>query len=205
MPEEKPRSTSATLLARLRDANDHAAWNAFHDRYAPRIRSWCLAKSLSKEDTDDLSQNVLVRVVKLIRGNWVYDPGQNFSGLLRTLWSRAFCDWLVERKRRLDIGAGAGLGTEMLENLQANDFLDWHRDFFRQEALDEAIARLEIERKDDADLVRARLKGESVSQIAERLQEKRATVAMQVSRAIARLRKILAELGSDLSVNEDQA
>lgn len=201
MQEEKPRSTSVTLLARIRDASDHAAWNAFHDRYAPRIRGWCLARKMSRADTDDLTQNVLIRVVRLIRGNWVYDPGQNFSGLLRTLWRRAFCDWMDEHTRRPDAGAGA----KMLDDLQAKDFLEWHRDFFQQEELDEALARLEIDRKEDAELIRARLNGASVNEIAQRLNEKYANVAMRVSRAIARLRKILAELGSDLSLDEDRA
>jgi DNA-directed RNA polymerase specialized sigma24 family protein len=69
--------------------------------------------------------------------------------------------------------------------------------------VEQALARVEINRQDDARLLRAQLAGETVAQIAERLGEKKANVAMASSRARKRLREILVELGSDLALTEE--
>ena len=46
------RSTSATLIGRLRDLSDAEAWSAFVQAYSPRLQAWCKKSNLSKEDAD---------------------------------------------------------------------------------------------------------------------------------------------------------
>jgi RNA polymerase sigma-70 factor (ECF subfamily) len=59
--------TRASLLIRLRDAADAEAWSTFHEVYVPLIYRFCRARGLQDSDAADVSQEVLVRVVKDIR------------------------------------------------------------------------------------------------------------------------------------------
>jgi RNA polymerase sigma-70 factor (ECF subfamily) len=56
--------TSATLLERLHDRSDSAAWRRLVDVYAPLINSWLRRQGISPEDADDLTQDVLAVVVR---------------------------------------------------------------------------------------------------------------------------------------------
>jgi RNA polymerase sigma-70 factor (ECF subfamily) len=56
-------STSATLLERLNDRNDAAAWERLVDLYTPLIRSWLRRHGAPEGEADDLAQEVLKAVV----------------------------------------------------------------------------------------------------------------------------------------------
>ncbi|WP_439629032.1 RNA polymerase sigma factor [Gemmata sp.] len=56
--------TSATLLARLRDARDGDAWGRLNDLYTPLIRSWAVRLGVRGSDAEDLTQDVLAVVVR---------------------------------------------------------------------------------------------------------------------------------------------
>ena len=71
MSDETP--TSGTLLMRLRELDDRAAWNEFVERYAPRIYGWCRHHRLQESDAADVTQEVLGKLVKVIR-SFEYDP-----------------------------------------------------------------------------------------------------------------------------------
>jgi RNA polymerase sigma factor (sigma-70 family) len=56
--------TSVTLLQRLNDRSDSVAWQRLVDLYAPLIESWLRRQSVSAEDAEDLTQEVLGIVVR---------------------------------------------------------------------------------------------------------------------------------------------
>ncbi len=56
--------TSATLLDRLRDRRDDAAWSRLVDLYTPLIRGWLLRHLPQSADVDDLAQQVFAVVEK---------------------------------------------------------------------------------------------------------------------------------------------
>lgn len=56
--------TSATLLERLRDRADAAAWQRLVDLYSPLLSGWLRRYSLQDADVDDLVQEVLVTVAR---------------------------------------------------------------------------------------------------------------------------------------------
>ena len=60
-------ATSVTLLRRLSEMDDHEAWNAFVDRYAPRIFSWCRRYQLQDSDAADVTQEVLRKLIEAMR------------------------------------------------------------------------------------------------------------------------------------------
>ena len=77
-------STSVSLLRRLRQTDQQAAWQRFVDLYAPLIFHWGRSQGLTATDASDLVQEVMaVLVVKL--PEFEYDPQQRFRGWLRTV------------------------------------------------------------------------------------------------------------------------
>lgn len=74
-------TTSLTLLDRLRQRNQHAAWEQFVRLYTPLLVSWARKQGLRDADATDLTQDVLLKLIQLLpcyeRGN-----GQSFRGWL---------------------------------------------------------------------------------------------------------------------------
>src|SRR5438067_9189575 len=90
--------TSPTLLGRLgRCPTDQAAWNAFVDRYGPKIYAWCLHWRLQKADAEDVTQNVLLKLSHTLVG-FTYDPSKSFRAWLKTITRHALSDFLDSRK-----------------------------------------------------------------------------------------------------------
>jgi RNA polymerase sigma factor (sigma-70 family) len=56
--------TSATLLERLRDRADAAAWQRLVDLYSPLLSGWLRRHALQDADVDDLVQEVLMAVAR---------------------------------------------------------------------------------------------------------------------------------------------
>ncbi len=125
--------TSLTLLGRLRhDPQDQAAWDEFVARYEPKIFQWCLGWRLQESDARDVTQDVLLKLHRLL-GKFAYDPSKSFRAWLKTLTHHAWRD-LINDRRRTASGSGDSRMRELLENIQAVDDLDKHlkREFHRE-------------------------------------------------------------------------
>jgi RNA polymerase sigma-70 factor (ECF subfamily) len=82
--------TRSSLLIRLHDPNDQAAWVEFDNRYRPMIRGWC--RRWFPRETDDMVQEVFVRLSKRLR-EFHYEPGVGrFRGYLKTVANRLMAD-----------------------------------------------------------------------------------------------------------------
>lgn len=77
-------STSVSLLRRLRQPDQEAAWQQFVDLYAPPIFHWGKNQGLTPTDAADLLQEVLVILVAKLP-EFEYDPQRRFRGWLRTI------------------------------------------------------------------------------------------------------------------------
>lgn len=85
-------ATSVTLLMRLRDPADGAAWDDFLRRYAPRIFQWCRRFGLQESDAADVTQDVLAKLVQAMR-NFRYDAQRgSFRGWMKTVTRNAVLD-----------------------------------------------------------------------------------------------------------------
>jgi RNA polymerase sigma-70 factor (ECF subfamily) len=85
-------TTSESLLLRLRNKpGDQAAWARFVDRYGPLIARWCRKQGLGEADVEDVSQDVLARLVSALK-KFSYDPSGRFRGWLRTVVTNALRD-----------------------------------------------------------------------------------------------------------------
>jgi RNA polymerase sigma-70 factor (ECF subfamily) len=142
MVQDHPSRTSVTLLGRLHhDATDQAAWSDFVARYGPRILQWCRRWRLQEADAQDVAQDVLLKLHKLM-ATFSYDPAGSFRAWLKTLAHHAWHDLVAER-RRAGIGTGDTPMAAFLNNLTAGgDLAGDLQEEFRRELLDLAMARV---------------------------------------------------------------
>ncbi len=141
MSQVEADNTSVTLLGLLRNQPaDDVAWQEFVRRYRPRIYSYCIAFPVQPADADDVTQNVLLKLVAKLR-NFKYDPAQSFRAWLRTVTHNVLLDYLAEHQR--DQGSGDSQLLRLLANVEARAGLVQQLEAeFDQEVLEEALRRV---------------------------------------------------------------
>jgi RNA polymerase sigma-70 factor (ECF subfamily) len=106
------QTTRISLLVRLRsDPGDQSAWGAFVARYGPQIHAWCRGRDLQEADAEDVTQMVLLKVLRVLP-QFEYDPKRSFRGWLRVLTRNAHNDLLSDQAR-----LGAGPSNERVASL----------------------------------------------------------------------------------------
>src|SRR5215469_12699738 len=97
--------TRASLLLRLRDAQDRDAWREFVDLYAPLVYGYARKQGLQDADAADLGQEVLAAVAGAV-GRLEYDPGRgSFRNWLFTLVRRKLLNWRAALRNKVN-GSG---------------------------------------------------------------------------------------------------
>jgi RNA polymerase sigma-70 factor (ECF subfamily) len=148
MSGEADLRTSSTLLGRLRDPADAAAWPEFVDRYGPRIYGWCQKWRLQEADAQDVTQEVLIKLVQLLR-TFPYDRKRSFRGWLYTVTHNLLCDMAKDRKRA-GRGTGGGGADAALADIEAREDLVRHlEEEFDRELLQLAMQRVQLRVKPD--------------------------------------------------------
>ena len=75
-------TTSPTLLSRVRDPADTAAWREFDSRYGELVLRYCRRRGLQHSDAEDVRQMVMLKVSRALR-DFKYDPRRGrFRGFL---------------------------------------------------------------------------------------------------------------------------
>jgi RNA polymerase sigma-70 factor (ECF subfamily) len=88
-------TTSASLLARVRQLGDVEAWGRFVRTYSPVLHGWARHMGLKHDDATDLVQDVFAVLVQKLP-EFDYDSHKRFRGWLWTVTRRRW----VERRRR---------------------------------------------------------------------------------------------------------
>src|SRR5947209_7023975 len=126
-------ATRASLLVRLRDPRDEAAWIQFVDLYGPLIYSYARKQGLQDADARDLSQEVLTVVAGAVE-RLDYDPARgSFRNWLFTVVWRRLSNW--RRAQRIRPGAGGDSDTHRrLEECLAPEEgeAEWQAEWDRQ-------------------------------------------------------------------------
>jgi len=129
MPEAPP--TRPSLLIRLRDHQDHAAWGQFVEVYAPLIYGYLRKHGLQDADAADLTQ-ICLRQVAAHVGSLEYDPRRDsFRGWLFTIVRNRLRNFR-DQPRRLHQGSGDSGVQRLLENQAApepDEALEWEREY----------------------------------------------------------------------------
>lgn len=130
-------TTRATLLERVRDSRDAAAWEEFFALYAPLLESYARAFGLSAPDAEDIRDQCLAVVVQRI-GTFHYDRSKgSFKGWLH----RIARDKVVDAMRRPRTERPETAALLALPDLGADQDEVWEREW-RAEHLRFALAEV---------------------------------------------------------------
>lgn len=134
--------TSLTLLSRLRQPEkDEAGWTEFVERYGQRIFGWCIHRGLQAADAEEVTQSVLIKMVKQLR-EFEYDPARSFRGWLRTVTENAVKDFFRSLNDR-KVSAGGSAILQQLGQVEATtDLNERLQEVFDLELAEEAMARV---------------------------------------------------------------
>ena len=77
-------TTSTSLLIRLRQPTDRAAWSRFVRLYGPLIYKWAQSTGLLASDAADLVQDVMTLLVRKLP-EFHYDRSRSFRSWLKTV------------------------------------------------------------------------------------------------------------------------
>ena len=187
--------TRASLLIRLKDREDQAAWSEFVEIYQPVIRRLALRKGMQTADAEDVTQRVLLSVSRAIP-RWEIDPQRGrFRTWLHRVTQNAILNALSRGPR--DRGTGDSDFLRQLEqhaerNGPDSDLL---RLEFRREQFRWAARQIQEEFQSatwDAFWLTS-VEGVSPEEAAERLKKGVGSIYAARSRVMRRLKEKLSE------------
>ena len=189
--------TRASLLVRIRDARDGAAWSQFVALYAPLIYGHARKHGLQDADAADLTQDVLRAVAGAIN-RLDYDPSRgSFRGWLFTIVRNKLRNHL-QTKGRQTPGSGATSAIRLLEQQAAPEEDQWEADYQRQ-LFSWAVERIrsEFQEKTWQAFWRTAVEGKSGKDVAAKLQMTVAAVYLAKGRVLARLKEEIEQVRDD--------
>lgn len=186
-----PPTTRVSLIARLSDASDAAAWNEFVNVYLPLLYRLARSKGLQHADAEELAQEVLAAVSRAIH-RW--DPDTDRG---------RFRDWLFGIARNMIINFLTrpkhqpwGGGSEIMKMLHEQPAeserdsalfeLEHRREIFRYAA---ARVRDEVAEKTWQAFWLSTVEGKSIAEVARSLRVSVGNVYLARCRVMARLKK----------------
>jgi RNA polymerase sigma-70 factor (ECF subfamily) len=190
--------TSESLIARVRDPSNRAAWDQFEQLYRPVVFRIARAKGLQHSDALDLVQQVLMSVSAAIGRYEKHSEEMRFRNWLSRVTRNAILKALSRGPRDLATG-----GTEILNVLHevpADDPTDALIELeYRREVFVRAAARVRGEVQDDTWLAfeATVLQGISIEVAAKRYGLSAGSIYAARSRIMRRLRTAVQELESN--------
>lgn len=144
MAADAADTTRVTLLHRLHEnPADQLSWAEFVKLYSPAIRSWLLHWGLQEADSQDVAQNVLLRLTSKLP-QFTYDPSRSFRGWLKTLTHHAWHDFVTEAGYRTR-GSGDTSVLDQLQSIEAREDLAARVEAtFDNELLEMALVRARV-------------------------------------------------------------
>jgi RNA polymerase sigma-70 factor (ECF subfamily) len=127
-------TTSISLLERVRQLEDRAAWEQFVTLYTPLLYFWTCRLGMKETDAGDLVQDVFTVLIEKLP-EFRYDSGKSFRAWLRTITYNKWRD--LQRRRAAD---PVRKGSEALPELPAPDVPDpfWEEEY-RQHLVGRAL------------------------------------------------------------------
>jgi RNA polymerase sigma factor (sigma-70 family) len=203
MDDEPPApGTRHTLIVKLRDPADAGAWREFVALYEPLIYGLARRKGLQDADARDLCQEVFRTVSRAI-DRWDADPTRgSFRGWLSRIARNLLVNFLTRRPNRLR-GSGSTSVQELLEAQPADDpsatalfEAEYRRRLFRWAA---GEVKGEFAPKTWDAFWQTAVEGRPPGDVAAELGLSVGAVYIARSRALARLRHRIGQLGEESS------
>ena len=193
-------TTRRSLVLRLRDLGDQAAWTEFVDVYEPLLYRLARGKGLQDADARDLCQDVFRAVASAIQ-RWDPDPSKgSFRGWLFRIARNLAVDFLVGQHRH-PRGSGRTSVQEMLEARPSSD-AQAEAEFlaeFRRRAFHWAAAQVKNEFTDSTwqAFWKSGVENQSIADVGRELGMSAGAVYVARSRVLARLRSRVEQLTED--------
>jgi len=193
-------ATRASLLLRLREPRDEAAWKEFVELYAPLVYNYARKHGLQDADAMDLSQEVIVAVAGAV-GGLEYDPQRgSFRSWLFTIVYRRLLNWR-RRQRIRPKGTGDTGMHKLLEQCPdgIEEDADWQAEW-DQRVFTWACERV---RRDVSETTwrafwQTAVEGKPGKEVAASLDLSVTAVYLARSRVVARLKAIVQSVEQDL-------
>ena len=193
------QTTRPSLLLRVRDLADAAAWGEFVEIYAPLVHRYARRRGLQDADAADIVQEVLREFARCVP-RFRYDPDAGrFRGWLHTLTRRA-----VARQARQPAGrpvpAGGGESGGPLERAEASAAEAFAEADYRRSVFDWAARQVRGDVREqtwDAFWLTA-VEQQSPAAVAQRLGLSVGSVYVAKNRVLRRLRTLIEQVdGTD--------
>jgi len=138
-------TTHITLLGKLGEDHNPAAWDEFCDRYGDLVRSFARRQGLQAADCDDVLQDVLIALSGSMR-RFEYDPAKGkFRSYLKTIALRA----IYKKFRQKNRPGGQAPNEDAAESAAVDPETDrrWEEEW-RQHHLRQAMRTIDAEFSD---------------------------------------------------------
>jgi RNA polymerase sigma-70 factor (ECF subfamily) len=180
-------STHLTLLERLADRADQAAWREFKDRYGQLIRSVARRQGLQDADCDEVVQEVLTSLSRAMP-EFHYNPAKGlFRSYLKTITLRAIFGYYKQTEMALG-------NDNLLQHSENDDALEsmWETEW-RQYHLRRAmeVIQREFNETDQAAFDNYAVRGETAESTAQQLNLTIDQVYQAKSRILKRLTSLI--------------
>jgi len=189
-------ATRYSLLIRIQDAQNHAAWVEFVDLYEPLVYRLARRKGLQDADARDLCQDVFRAVAGAVR-RWTPDPKLgSFRGWLFRI-AKNFVTNYLRHERRHERASGHSDVQRMLELQPATDECSQVVETEHRRRLFEVAARkveAEVSRPTWQAFWETAVLSREAAQVAKGLRMSLGAVYIARSRVMARLRERIAEM-----------
>ena len=184
------QETQPSLLLRLRDPGDDAAWSRFVSIYTPLIVAFCRGRGLSETDAADVAQDVLKSVAGAIP-RFTYDPERSsFRNWLFTVVRSKLSNFFAAQARQ-PRRAGETTVQHYAENEPALEET-WHREY-QANLVRWAAEQIRVEFKDATwnAFWRTAILGEAPEQVATEVGLSVNALYIARSRVTTRLRQVI--------------
>lgn len=184
-------ATRASLLVRIRDPRDRAAWGEFVEIYAPLVHAQARRRGLQDADAADLTQDVM-RSVLAAASRFDYDPSKGtFRGWLFTVTRNALNSFLVAQRRQ-PCGTGDSSMQQRLDEQASpqHESAAWEREYdMRLLAYASDRVRLEFEDSTWRAFWQTAVEGKPAKEVARELGLSVGAVYISKSRVMGRIRE----------------
>lgn len=183
---------------RVRDADDHEAWDEFVALYTPLIFGYATRRGLQQADAADLAQDVMLIVARSI-GRFEYDRKIGaFRAWLFTVTGNRLKTLVAARQKR-PLGSGDSNIQQLLANIAADeDESIWHTEY-QKRLFDWAVEKVSGEFREATleAFSRTALRQQPAAEVAQHLNVSVGAVYIAKSRVTARIREVIAEVESE--------
>ena len=124
-----PFDTRATLLVRIRDPQDQAAWVEFVDLYMPLLHSYAIKMGFQDADAADAAQETLLRVSKAIPSMQYQSDKGSFRGWLLTILRNTLSLHASRAKHHARGTGDTGMIEFLLEQPDRQQFDLWEHEY----------------------------------------------------------------------------